>query len=328
MAFECVLEEGEDIIANLSYIQDSKHCCRIVFTSRALFVPRQKAFAVRDPSYAERIPFNRVVEVRIQKLKPYYLLALAALMIVVGSVTTVLMLMPALRGESYTLSGYPPAIAVVGVVIPFIARRRYGLSIAVVGKGFFWKPPLNIDSASRQAADVFLSDIAAACAKAGLPTRDEREGSSQVTKVQSANYPEAPVDSETTRSAGVLRNCCRCGAGLRIPRWDAWNGFLFRCGNCRQVHGKSWNGLAVVLGSLFLNSLSFFFTFRWRLALALFGGFVGLDFALAYTVDHLQIEGNGQLVMMGVMFLGPLIINSVALLRHEVDLKTAVAVRA
>ena len=178
MPFDISLEEGERLIADLSFIVPKDPApFHIAITDRAVFLPRKKFFAVKDPTYSERVLLNRVVEAKVKRLNPFFLWTLALLMVVVGTVTTVLMILPVFRGESGHLSGYPPAVAIVGLVIPFVSRRRYGLSISIVDETFLWKPRLHVDRASRNALEIFLTQTADALREAGVNVRDERDGS-------------------------------------------------------------------------------------------------------------------------------------------------------
>jgi hypothetical protein len=264
MPFDTSLEEGERLIANLSFVvpRDSA-AFHIAISDRAVFLPRKRIFAVKDPTYCERVPLNRVVEAKIKRLSPFFLWTLALLMVIAGTVTTGLMMLPVLRGEGGQLSGYPPAVAVVGFVIPFIAKRRYGLSISIVDEAFLWKPRLHVDRASRNALEVFLTQTADALRQAGVNVRDERDSSLSASKDvgRPYAYPLAkPGDSSDRR--GVLRTCYRCGNPLIISRWEDWNGFLFRCPHCEGIHGKPWHAYVILLASVLLNALSFFFTLR------------------------------------------------------------------
>lgn len=175
MPFDISLEEGEQLIANLTFLVSRDPAAfRIAITNRAVFLPKKKLFALKDPTYCERVPLNRVVEVKVKKLNPLFLWTLALLMIVGGTVITALMMFPILRGEGGQLSGYPPAVALVGLVIPFVARRRYGLSISIVDEAFLWKPRVHVDRASRDAVGVFLTQAAEAFRQAGVNVKDER----------------------------------------------------------------------------------------------------------------------------------------------------------
>src|SRR5436190_20211579 len=128
MPYSVELERDEQLIGSYS-LTLGKKAEPFVFavTTQALFLPRKKFFAVKDPTYFERAPLHSVREVRIQRLRPYAMLVLAAIMVVVGAVTTFYMMRPQFKLEGGQVSGYPPAIVVVGLVIPFVIRGRYGL---------------------------------------------------------------------------------------------------------------------------------------------------------------------------------------------------------
>lgn len=328
MPFDISLEEGERLIANLSFVVPSDpEAFHIAITDRAVFLPRKKFFAVKDPTYCERVLLNRVVEAKVKRLNPFFLWALALLMVIVGTVTTGLMVLPFLRGERGQLSGYPPAVAIVGLVIPFIARRRYGLSISIVDEAFLWKPRLHVDRASRNEVDLFLTQTADALRQAGVNVKDERDSSLSASKDvgRASAYPLAkPGDSSDSR--GVLRACYRCGKPLKIRRWDDWNCFLFRCPHCKGIHGKPWS-TSILLLSVLLNAFSFFLTLRWRRALPLFLGFILLHGFVGFALKHGQLSEMLELVLLATVLLGPLAINSVLLVQHEMALKTASVIR-
>jgi hypothetical protein len=239
------------------------------------------------------------------------------------------MMLPIFKGEGGELSGYPPAVAVIGLVIQFIARRRYGLSISMVNEVFRWKPPLLVDKASRSEVERFLSLAADAFRQAGVSLRDERDillpASAAGGKKRA--YPLAHGDSESAQDRGVLRPCYQCGLPLRIGRWEDWNGFLFQCPHCERTHGKHWNAFAIMLASILLNALSFLFTMRWKLALPFLLGFVLLHVGLGIALNRNQLSGTLELLLMGTALLAPLAINAVLLLRHELTLGSATATK-
>jgi hypothetical protein len=330
MPFQVNLEEGERLIANLTFmIPKDSAVFQVAVTDRAVFLPRKKFFAVKDPNYTERVPLNRIAEAKVKKLSPIFLWVLALLMVVGGAVFTALMLVPILRGEGGEFSGFPPAATIVGLVIPFIARQRYGLFISIVDETFLWKPRLHVDRASRNSLESFLTEVAEAFRQAGVSVIDERDHllSDSTLKGGSYSYPVArPGDS--SGGGGVLRACYHCGKALRVSRWEDWNGFLFRCPNCGEIYGKPWSPHWTLLASVLLNAFSFFLTMRWKRALPLFLGFALLGVIASVALNRGQLGETSKLVLLATFFLGPLTVNSVLLLRHEVALKTASVVRS
>lgn len=72
-------------------------------------------------------------------------------------------------------SGWPLAILVGGLVLPFAARGHYGLVIASERKApYRWKPPIVIDRLSEDRIAFILTSIAQAARKVGLRVIDER----------------------------------------------------------------------------------------------------------------------------------------------------------
>jgi hypothetical protein len=324
--FDVNIEDGERLIANLAFVASrNDKVFRIAITDRAIFLSRKKFIAVSDPTYSERVPLSQVVEVKIKRLNPYFLWALTLLMVVGGAIVTALMLLPVFKGEAGDISGYPPAVVLVGLVIPFIARRRYGLSIQMVTGDFLWRPPLLVDRVSRNAVDQVLTQAADAFRQAGVNPIDERTpvplGAPAARKTGA--YPVAERFVESSSKGGVRRACFHCGEALKIIRWDDWNGFLFHCPYCGGVHGKPWNASITLLASILLNGLSFFLTLRWKRALPLFLGFALLFAGVSLALDRGNLPETLKLVLLGTFISGPLAINSVLLLQHEMALMAA-----
>jgi hypothetical protein len=175
MPYKVELEQDEKPIGDYS-LTIGKNSQPFVFavTTHAIFLPRKKSFAVKDPTYFERVPLRNVCEVRIQRLKPYAMLILAALMVIVGAITTYYMMVPQFKLQGGHVSGYPPGIVVVGLVIPFVVRGRYGLVVFYSDKKFRWKPTIAVDKKAREQTANILTQIANACRAARCNAVDER----------------------------------------------------------------------------------------------------------------------------------------------------------
>ena len=169
MPFTVELETGERLLLETGFTA-SKNSEPFAFavTDRGVFVPRKKLFAVKDPYYFERVPLSHIREVRIEPVRPYIAWTVAALMIAAGLVTTYLMMVPILRGEGGKVSGYPPAIVVVGLVIPYVIRGRRALVVRTTKGHFRWKAPLVVDGKSRTRIASVQEEILVACKKAGM----------------------------------------------------------------------------------------------------------------------------------------------------------------
>jgi len=173
MSCNIELQPAEELLLNV-FFQASEKSEPFLFavSSRALFIPRKKLFAVRDPRYFEKVPLSNVMSVSRIRLQPHFWWVLAALMVLVGTVTTISMVIPMIKGESGTVSGYPPAIVVVGLVIPFAVRRRFGIRIQMTNGSFLWKPPVVLDKASKNKIRNIQDQIISTCTRAGISTDD------------------------------------------------------------------------------------------------------------------------------------------------------------
>jgi hypothetical protein len=178
MAYEPELEVGENlrhrVALNLSKKAQPFH---FVVSDRAVYWPAIKLVAKSDPFYFRRITHNQIQEVAIRRLTPYGFWVLAAFMIVGGLISSVLMMAPILSKEpgSHTVSGWPFAVFVGGVILPFAAKGRFGLQVTTSEKSFRWKPPMVVDTASKDKVAAVLSEIGQACQAAGLRVKDERQ---------------------------------------------------------------------------------------------------------------------------------------------------------
>lgn len=166
------LEPGEQIIKELSLVVSPKvEAFHFAVTNQALYLPAKKLIAVKDPYYYRRVRHEEITEVAIRRLRPYVLWFFAALMFIAGLTVTILMMWPfftaGITGR-FRVSGWPVAVCIGGLLIPFAAHGRRGLIIRWAGGKFRWKPPLVIDRASKQRISETIRDIAMACKDANL----------------------------------------------------------------------------------------------------------------------------------------------------------------
>jgi hypothetical protein len=75
MAYDLELGESEQVIANLTFCPSaSSEPLSIAVSNQAIYLPRNKVIAKVDPTFFERVPSHEVMEVRIRKLRPVWLL--------------------------------------------------------------------------------------------------------------------------------------------------------------------------------------------------------------------------------------------------------------
>ena len=175
MPFVIEPETGETIILDTEYAASEKsEPFAFGITNRAIFLPAKKTFAMQDPWYFRRIPLAEVREIRIRRLKPHLLTVLGILMTAVGLFTTVGMFMPDYQRGGGRIYGWPIAILVGGLILPFVARGRFGLIVTLAKGKFRWKPPLVIDRPSKENIAAVLAAIVQGARSAGIRVMDER----------------------------------------------------------------------------------------------------------------------------------------------------------
>jgi hypothetical protein len=177
MAYEIIPEAGEQIEAQIQ-LKLSKKAQPFHFgvTNRALYIPRIKLIAMTDPFYFQRVRLEQIQEVRVKRIAPYALWVLAALMILLGLVTTIWMMEPVLRNEpgTHRVSGWPIAVFLCGFLVPFAAKGRFGLEVCFSDGKYRWKPPLVVDGKSKQEITETFQIIIDACEKVGTRVFDQR----------------------------------------------------------------------------------------------------------------------------------------------------------
>jgi len=102
--------------------------------------------------------------------------AAAALMVLAGLATEIAMMWPLVTQMpgTYRVSGWPLAILVGGLVLPFAARGRQRLAMRLNKGRFGWNAPLVLDRASKQRIATALDEVLKACQAGGYQVVDER----------------------------------------------------------------------------------------------------------------------------------------------------------
>lgn len=100
--------------------------------------------------------------------------------------------------------------------------------------------------------------------------------------------------------------------------WDRLNGFLVECPHCHGFHGRPWNIRGLALVSFLINALSFFFTARPAKALPLIVAWAAI---FGWVLPRSMGWGDSaEIAVWSVFMLGPMVINAVLLVRHQIDL--------
>lgn len=161
-------QPGEEIYLLREFRGSHGHVFAMAVSNQAVYLPAQRLTVKADPWYFRRIALSEVAEVSLVKQKPIYIHLLSLVMIISGALMTYLMMGPVLRGEAGKVSGWPIAIAVGGMLIPFIARGRKTLVVKMSKGKYKWKPQLAVDKESRATCLKIQDDILKACRQAGI----------------------------------------------------------------------------------------------------------------------------------------------------------------
>jgi len=171
MPFIVEPQPGEQVYLQKEFRGTHDHVFAMAVSNQAVYLSAQKFALKRDPWYLKRVPLSDVREVQLSKQRPIYIILLSAGMILFGTVLSFLMMWRASHltpGMPYTVSGWPFALAVGGVIIPFIARGRRILIVRMRKGTFKWKPQLAVDKKTRELCSNLQDEIVQACLKVGL----------------------------------------------------------------------------------------------------------------------------------------------------------------
>ncbi len=170
-------ELGEEVYLQREFRGSHDHVFAMAVSNQAVYVSAQKLALKRDPWYFKRVPLIEVEEVRLVKQRSIYILLVGLLMILFGAILSFLMMWHALHpipGLVIHVSGWPFAILVGGIIIPFIARGRKTLIVRMRKGRFKWKPQLAVDRKTRERCSQIQDELIEACGKAGIRTAELR----------------------------------------------------------------------------------------------------------------------------------------------------------
>jgi hypothetical protein len=177
MAYEVIPEPGEKVLAEVevNFTNDSNFFYFAV-SNQAVYIPRVKLYARTDPYYYQRVPLDQVRHVAVKRLRADWAWIVGGLMILFGVFTLYWMMEPFIHKShgSHSVSGYPLAIIVGGILLPLAAKGRLGLEIWFQGGKYRWRPPFVVDKKSRQQVTDTFQSIVDGCQQAGLPVSDRR----------------------------------------------------------------------------------------------------------------------------------------------------------
>ncbi|HET7436034.1 MAG TPA: hypothetical protein VFN10_15095 [Thermoanaerobaculia bacterium] len=134
-----------------------------------------------------------------------------------------------------------------------------------------------------------------------------------------SRYPLAERASVANAASAV--SCVHCHKAITVSTWDRFNGFLVECPHCHGFHGRRWQIRAVAFASFLLNAASFLFTMRPGKALLAMAAWVGFFwFALPRSDGWPEAV---RVMIYGALMIGPMLINAILLVRHQIDLDRA-----
>jgi hypothetical protein len=170
MPFTIEPQAGEEIFLIKEHRSAHGHVFALGISNQAVYVPAQK-FAIKgDPWYFKRVPLSDILEISLVKQKSISVYIFSTVMIVFGAITTYLMMGSILNNEEGWVSGWPIAIVVGGLLLPFIARGRQTLIVRMTTGKYKWKPQIAVDKESRELYANIQHEVLQASRKAGIRT--------------------------------------------------------------------------------------------------------------------------------------------------------------
>jgi hypothetical protein len=178
MAFKVDPQPGEEIYLHREFRGSHKHLFGIAISNQAIYLPEQKWLTLKkDTWHFRRYPLSEVKAVQLKKQRPIPLFLASIAMLLFGTASATVMMWRSLHwqpGEVTYVSGWPFAIAVGGLVLPFLARKRRTLLIFTTSKMYKWKPQLAVDKQTRMTSAELQDSVIRACSKAGILAQCEQ----------------------------------------------------------------------------------------------------------------------------------------------------------
>jgi len=166
-------EPGEQVLLMKEFRGSHNHVFAMAVSNQALYVSKLE-LGFRNGGWSmKRLELAEVENVSLLRQRPLYLFGLSGVMILFGSFTSVMMMWRVLNpmpGMEYRVSGWPFAIALAGMLIPFISRGRRILVVRSESGKFKWKPQLSIDKKTRSVYTDMQNEILETCERVGIAT--------------------------------------------------------------------------------------------------------------------------------------------------------------
>jgi len=157
-------------------------------TDRAVFVTKEKHFA-RESYALQRIPLTDVRQVSLVRQKPWSILTVSGLIFLFALTLIFFMMLPHWNGEPEAMSSsFPFLLAILALLMPFLAKNRRILIVETTGEVYKWKPKLIVNakhnvwnfwrsvncSEGRSRVLTLQKDFLQACRKVGLNVSEDR----------------------------------------------------------------------------------------------------------------------------------------------------------
>jgi hypothetical protein len=174
MPFTINPQPGEEVYLARDFRGSHDHKFAMAVSNQAVYVSAQTSSFTAAHTYGKRIPLNEVRAVQLRKQRDTSLLLISAGMFIFGLALSVLMMWKALDPGpgGYTVSGWPFAITIGGLVIPFVGRGRKSLVVMTQDAEYKWTPQLSIDKKTRNSCAELQHEVLAACRRAGIITAE------------------------------------------------------------------------------------------------------------------------------------------------------------
>ncbi len=176
MAFIVNPQSDEKVYLQKEFRGSHEHIFAMAVSNQAVYLSAQR-FALKDTWYFKRVPLEDVKQVQLVKQKPIVILIFSALMIIFGGLISSIMLWNTYHptpGVVTRGSGWPIAIFVGGLVLPFVARGRRILVVKMKKGKFKWKPQLAMDKKTRDLCLSIEEDLLEACKRAGIQVAESQ----------------------------------------------------------------------------------------------------------------------------------------------------------
>jgi hypothetical protein len=189
MSLKISLETNERLIFKDSLAPDEyPYPFTFAVTDCAVFVTKERRFA-KESWHLKKIPLSEIKQVSLIKESDFRVFAISGLIFIFGLILLIFMIIPYLNNEpAAQIKIMPFTITGLGLIMPFLVKKRRILVVQLKKGTYKWKPKILINAKLNNLLLKFINssenrnrildlqkEFLTACAKVGIPIYESED---------------------------------------------------------------------------------------------------------------------------------------------------------